>query len=67
VEHPEAALAGQGRRIVVADRGETTDDLVPDMIEVLTSMCTWLYGRRRARSRAIRAVTPAQREPGEAK
>lgn len=27
VEHLEAALAAQGRRIVVADPGETTDDL----------------------------------------
>lgn len=34
VEHLQAALTGQGRRIVVADPGETTDDLVRDMIEV---------------------------------
>jgi hypothetical protein len=34
VEHLEAALAGQGRRIMVADPGEMTDDLVRDMIEV---------------------------------
>ena len=39
VAHLEAALAAHGRRIVVADPGETTDDLVRDMIEVLTSMC----------------------------
>ncbi len=57
VEHLQAALAGQGRRIVVADSGETTDDLVRDMIEVLTSMCARLYGRRGARNRAMRAVT----------
>ena len=36
VEHLQAALAAQGRRIVVVDDGETTDDLVRDMIEVLT-------------------------------
>ncbi len=57
VEHLEAALAAQGRRVVVADPGETTDDLVRDMIEVLTSMCARLYGRRGARNRAMRAVT----------
>ena len=28
MEHLEAALAAQGRRIVVADPGETADDLV---------------------------------------
>nr|WP_011117234.1 IS607 family transposase [Mycobacterium celatum]AAK40077.1 Rv0921-like protein [Mycobacterium celatum] len=64
VEHLEAALSAQGRRIVVADRGETVDDLVRDMIEVLTSMCARLYGRRGARNRAMRAVTAAkQAEP----
>ncbi|EUA17532.1 hypothetical protein I553_10590 [Mycobacterium xenopi 4042] len=35
-----------------------------DMIEVLTSMCARLYGRRGARNRAMRAVTAAkQAEP----
>ena len=55
VEHLEAALGAQGRRIVVADPGETTDDMVRDMIEVLTSMCVRLYGRRGARNRGMRA------------
>jgi putative resolvase len=64
VEHLHAALAAQGRRIVVVDDGETTDDLVGDMIEVLTGMCARLYGRRDARNRAMRAVTAAKREPG---
>ena len=66
VEHLEAALAAAGRRIVVADPSETTDDLVRDMIEVLTSMCAGLYGRRGARNRAMRALTAAKREPGQA-
>ena len=65
VEHLQAALAAQGRRIVVVDDGETTDDLVRDMIEVLTSMCARLYGRRGARNRAMRAVTVAKRDPGQ--
>jgi putative resolvase len=66
VEHLEAALAAQGRRVVVADPGESTDDLVRDMIEVLTSMCARLYGRRRACNRAMRAMTATKREPGAA-
>ncbi len=52
VEHLEAAL--------------TTDDLVRDMIEVLTSMCARLYGRRGARNRAMRAITATKGDPGEA-
>ena len=64
VEHLHAALAAQGRRIVAVDDGETTDDLVRDMIEVLTRMCARLHGRRGARNRALRAVTATkQAEP----
>jgi putative resolvase len=61
VEHLEAALAAHGRRLLVADPDETTDDLVGDMIEVLTSFCARLYGRRGARNRALRALTAAKR------
>ena len=57
VEYLAAALAAQGRRIVVVEEGETTDDLVRDMVEALTSFCARLYGRRGARNRAMRAVT----------
>ncbi len=39
VEHLEAALAAQGRRLLVAEEAETSDDLVRDMVEVLTSFC----------------------------
>lgn len=64
VEHLQAALSATGRRIVVVDTSETTDDLVRDMVEVLTSMCARLYGRRGARNRAMRAVTATKHEPG---
>ena len=60
----EAALAAHGRRLVVVDDGEVTDDLVRDMIEVLTSFCARLYGRRSARNRALKAVGCAQRDIG---
>ena len=64
VEHLDAALGAQGRRIVVADPGETAGDLVRDMIVVLTSMCSWLCGRRGARNRAMRAVAAIRQESG---
>lgn len=60
MEHLDAALAAQGRRVLVAHPGKTADDLGRDMIEVLTSMCARLYGRREARNRALRAVTAAK-------
>jgi putative resolvase len=62
----EAALSAHGRRLVVLDSGEVTDDLVRDMVEVLTSFCARLYGRRSARNRAIKAVGCAQRDVGPA-
>ena len=64
VEHLEAALSAQGRRIEVADPGGSTDDLVCGMIEVLTSMCACLSGRRGARNRVMRALTAAMAESG---
>ncbi|MEU0811501.1 IS607 family transposase [Streptomyces sp. NPDC005970] len=62
VEHLEAALSAGGRRLVVLDPSETTDDLVQDITEVLTTMCARLYGRRAARNRAERAVAVATGE-----
>jgi putative resolvase len=62
----EAALSAHGRRLVVLDSGEVTDDLVCDMAEVLTSFCARLYGRRSARNRALKGVGCAQRDVGPA-
>ncbi|MFY9334653.1 MAG: IS607 family transposase [Mycobacterium sp.] len=60
----ETALAAHGRRLVVLDDGEVDDDLVRDMVEVLTSFCARLYGRRSARNRALKAIGCAQRDIG---
>lgn len=60
----ESALAGHGRRLVVLDDGEVNDDLVTDMVEVLTSLCARLYRRRSARNRASKALECAQRDIG---
>jgi putative resolvase len=60
----EAALSAHGRRLVVLDSGEVDDDLVRDMVEVLTSFCARLYGRRSARNRAEKALRCAERDVG---
>ncbi|MFB7418306.1 IS607 family transposase [Streptomyces sp. NPDC056210] len=59
VELVEAALSATGRRLVVLDEGEVEDDLVRDMVEVLTSFCARLYGRRSAKNRAKKALEAA--------
>jgi putative resolvase len=56
----------QARRVMVADPGATTDDVVVHMIGVLTSVCARLYGRRGARNRATCALTATSGETGAA-
>ncbi len=62
VEYLEAALAAQGRSVVVVEEAEVADDLVRDMVEVLTSFCARLYGRRSAKRRAQAALSATQSE-----
>lgn len=65
-EYVQAALAAQGRELVVVDCAEVDDDLVRDMTEILTSMCARLYGKRAAQNRAKRALAAAADEDTEA-
>ncbi|HEB33147.1 MAG TPA: IS607 family transposase [Spirochaetes bacterium] len=55
-EYMEALLSACGRRIIVVDESEMKDDLVQDMIDVLTSFFAGLYGRRSAKDRAKKAL-----------
>jgi putative resolvase len=57
VEHLTCALAATGRSIVVIDEAEVADDLVRDMVEVLTSFCARVYGRRSAARKTKAAMT----------
>jgi putative resolvase len=62
----EAALHASGKQLVVVAvhlgeggpraEGEVKEDLVRDLLEILTSACGRLYGRRSARNRAKRAL-----------
>jgi putative resolvase len=61
-EYIEAALAAGGRKLVVVDQAERNDDLVRDMVDVLTSFCARLYGRRAAKNRAEKALAAAAAE-----
>ncbi len=55
-EYIEAALAAQGRGIVVIEPDEVVDDVVRDLHEVIVSMCARLYGKRSAKNRARKAM-----------
>jgi len=58
-EYIEAAMSASGRKVVVVDQTEMKDDLVQDMMDVLTSFCARLYGRRAAKNRAAKALAAA--------
>ena len=60
IEYVESALAAQGRKLIVADSKEVKDDLVQDMIEVLTAFCARLYGRQSAKNKAKKALEVMQ-------
>ncbi len=58
-DYIEAALAASGRELLIADPGETEDDLVQDVTDVMTSLCARLYGKRSAKNRAKKALEAA--------
>lgn len=56
VEYIEAAT---DKQILVLNETEKTDDLVQDFVDVVTSMCARIYGRRSAKNRAKKALDAA--------
>lgn len=61
-EFIEAALMSQGRSIIVADETEETADIWQDFVDIVTSMCARIYGRRGARNRAKKALDTLKSE-----
>ena len=55
-EYIESALQSQGRHLIVIDKSGIKNDLVEDMISVLTSFCARLYGRRAAKNKTKKAL-----------
>lgn len=64
VEYVEAALLSVGRGIIVADDTEEMSDIWQDFIDVVTSMCARIYGRRGARNRAKKALEAVEETEG---
>jgi predicted site-specific integrase-resolvase len=59
IEYLEAALAAQGRKLMVMEPDERKDAMVGDLQEVIVSLCVRLYGRGSAKDRAKRAIEAA--------
>lgn len=62
MEYIEAAMECAGKSLVVINETEKTDDLVQDFVDVVTSMCARIYGKRSAKSRAARAIAAADED-----
>lgn len=63
-EYLEALMQSSGRSILVMNQNELKDDLVQDMIDVLTSFCARLYGKRSAKNRAKKALSLLEESHG---
>lgn len=59
VEYIEASMQCAGKALIVVNETEKTDDLVQDFVDVVTSMCARIYGKRSAKNRAARAIKAA--------
>ena len=57
-----SGLNGHRPKLVVVDEKEMRDDLVQDLIEVLTSFCRRRYGRRTAKNKAKKAMEAIEHE-----
>jgi len=55
-EYIAATLEASHRELKIINKEECKDDLIQDMIDVLTSFCARLYGKRSAKNRAKRAM-----------
>lgn len=60
VEYIEAALSASNRILIVINETEEKLDLIQDFVDVVTSMCSRIYGRQSAQNRAMRAVKAAE-------
>ena len=59
-EMVHAVLRAQGGAVLVLEERKVDDELVCDMIEVLTGFCARLHGRRSAERRARKAMEAAR-------
>lgn len=52
----QSTLEASGRKVVVMNDAELSDDLVRDFVEIVTSMCARIYGKRSGKRKAERVL-----------
>ncbi len=58
----EASLKADDREIIVVDEDEFKDDIVQDFVDLATSMCVRIYGRRSAKNKANKIIKAIKEE-----
>jgi putative resolvase len=59
-EMVEACLAGSARHLIVINESDFKDDIVQDFVDVVTSMCARIYGKRSAKNKARKMLEAAK-------
>jgi putative resolvase len=62
VPYIRAAMRAANRELHVINATEQKNELVQDFIDVITSMCARIYGKRSAKNKAKRAIEACSRE-----
>jgi putative resolvase len=62
VPYIRAAMRAANRELYVINATEQKNELVQDFIDVITSMCARIYGKRSAKNKAKRAIEACSRE-----
>jgi predicted site-specific integrase-resolvase len=58
----EGLLKGQGRSVEVVNVAENgTEDLLADLVSIISSFCARLYGQRRARRKTEKIVAELEK------
>lgn len=62
VEMVEACFQQSNRKLIIINNSDLKEDLVQDFIDLATSMCAKIYGKRSAKNRALKAINAAKLE-----
>lgn len=55
-EYIQEALSFNGRKVIVVNKCDDGDDLVKDFVDIVTSFCARIYGKRSAKNKANRIL-----------
>jgi putative resolvase len=58
----EAMLNAYGRKLIVIDKTELNNDIVKDLVDIITCFCAKIYGKRSGKNKAKKLIEQVQSE-----